>query len=474
MIRAITPFATTLLFALPASAQTYEFVPLGSLGGDTGFARAINDSGVVVGSAQIQNSALRPFLWDAQNGMRRVPDMEDDLAYVTDITEAGNLCGYIQLPGGGGTTFQAFQWSAGTATAFPMLAGDTSAVASGLNDAGKVVGSSGMAGGTSGPVQADAVVAMGTQFSVAVLDARAHAVNATGVVTGQRDIFAFVLDGATPTDLPIPPTFERCAGLAINDAGDVGGYARRSISAGSLFFLGGPAVIWESGGAVTQIQPLAGHDVSTVYGMNEAGQAVGTSYRLFGGDRRAWIYENGEALDLNTLVQLPPGARLMAAYDINESGAIVGDYLDGAGVIRPFLIEPIECPGTNFCTATANSTGSTGTLGCTGSTSLLANDFALVAEGLPASANGVFFLGTEQVQVPLGNGFRCVGGTLGRLGTVISDAGGTAALALDFNDPALAAISAGATFQFQFWHRDVPAGGAFFNLTDGLEVTFSN
>jgi hypothetical protein len=33
-------------------------------------------------------------------------------------------------------------------------------------------------------------------------------------------------------------------------------------------------------------------------------------------------------------------------------------------------------------------------------------------------------------------------------------------------------ITAGSTWNFQFWFRDPVAGGASFNLSDGLGVTF--
>ena len=37
---------------------------------------------------------------------------------------------------------------------------------------------------------------------------------------------------------------------------------------------------------------------------------------------------------------------------------------------------------------------------------------------------------------------------------------------------AMGLITAGSTWNFQAWYRDPAAGGAFFNLSDGFEVTF--
>jgi len=33
-------------------------------------------------------------------------------------------------------------------------------------------------------------------------------------------------------------------------------------------------------------------------------------------------------------------------------------------------------------------------------------------------------------------------------------------------------LTAGATWNFQGWFRDPPAGGAFFDLSDGYSITF--
>ena len=51
---------------------------------------------------------------------------------------------------------------------------------------------------------------------------------------------------------------------------------------------------------------------------------------------------------------------------------------------------------------------------------------------------------------------------------------GQASYAVDNTNPPQPSgqITAGSTWNFQFWYRDPAAGGADFNLSDGLEVTF--
>jgi hypothetical protein len=109
-----------------------------------------------------------------------------------------------------------------------------------------------------------------------------------------------------------------------------------------------------------------------------------------------------------------------------------------------------------------------------GTTSVAANDLTLQAHNLPTSQFGIFFYGANQVAVPFGNGARCVGGSLYRLTPISTGGSGEAQFALDITNPPapLGQVDPGETWNFQFWYRDPLAGGANFNLSDGLEVTF--
>ena len=129
--------------------------------------------------------------------------------------------------------------------------------------------------------------------------------------------------------------------------------------------------------------------------------------------------------------------------------------------------------GTNYCVSTLNSTGAGAVIAATGTSSVAANDVVLAAEPVPDQP-GIFFYGPTQVQQPFGNGFRCVGGTVGRLAVELGVAN-RITHALDNTQPpnASTVIAAGSTWNFQAWYRDPAAGGASFNLSDGLELTFT-
>ncbi|MFT4542236.1 MAG: photosystem II stability/assembly factor-like uncharacterized protein [Planctomycetota bacterium] len=140
-----------------------------------------------------------------------------------------------------------------------------------------------------------------------------------------------------------------------------------------------------------------------------------------------------------------------------------------------------QCPTpANFCTAAPNSVGPGATISWTGTPSLAADDFHLVANDCPANQFMIFYYGSAQIQAPFGNGWRCVGaGGVGvfRFPVIQIDGSGVADMKVDytqppaggdFNDPGV--WLPGTTWNCQGWYRDSAAGGAFFNLTDGLQV----
>ena len=135
---------------------------------------------------------------------------------------------------------------------------------------------------------------------------------------------------------------------------------------------------------------------------------------------------------------------------------------------------PDECGGgpANYCSSAANSSGSAAVISVSGSTSVAANNFTLSATTVPAKP-GLFFYGASQVDVPFGNGRLCVGAPLARLSVVFGVAG-TASFTYDLNLPpaAPAQITAGSTWNFQYWFRDTGVGVGF-DTSDAVSVPFT-
>lgn len=99
-------------------------------------------------------------------------------------------------------------------------------------------------------------------------------------------------------------------------------------------------------------------------------------------------------------------------------------------------------------------------------------DLVLHASNVPAGSFGLYFYGSAAVApVSIGNGFRCVGGTLLRLPVVQSQVGQpTVSFPVDYLAPQSVAgpIAPGSTWSFQFLFR----AGATFDLSDAISVHF--
>jgi Tol biopolymer transport system component len=125
----------------------------------------------------------------------------------------------------------------------------------------------------------------------------------------------------------------------------------------------------------------------------------------------------------------------------------------------------------------ANSTGSGARLWGSGSASVSADSLRFLAAQLVPSQPALLFAGLNAVNngdgLQFGDGLRCAGGSVVRLGTQTADATGQAEWG-----PGLGAMGGwlpGDVRRFQVWYRDPsPPGpcGSGFNLTNGVEILF--
>jgi hypothetical protein len=134
-----------------------------------------------------------------------------------------------------------------------------------------------------------------------------------------------------------------------------------------------------------------------------------------------------------------------------------------------------------FCAGAPNSHNALGAqLAATGHSSLSTDDLVLAASGLPPSTVGLFFQGTTSTfgGSVFGDGVRCVGGTIVRLGVKTASAG-------QMQYPAVGDVpisvrglvpASGGYRTYQVWYRD-PAPGfgspAGFNLTGAVATVWT-
>src|SRR5690606_37408831 len=123
----------------------------------------------------------------------------------------------------------------------------------------------------------------------------------------------------TMHDLGTLPGSTTSYAVAINNAGQVVGYARFAIDKAHAFLYD------LADGTMHDLGTLPGRDESFATGINDAGRIVGYS-RVADGSFHAFVYDGGTMYDLNDLIDpddlLHGSVVLEQAWDINERGDI--------------------------------------------------------------------------------------------------------------------------------------------------------
>ncbi|MFT7485231.1 MAG: hypothetical protein ACI9F9_001078 [Candidatus Paceibacteria bacterium] len=169
------------------------------------------------------------------------------------------------------------------------------------------------------------------------------------------------------------------------------------------------------------------------------------------GTLRITISVNSGDLSLNG-IQIEPSGNPGLAYCFG----------DGSGA---------ACPCAAFGAAGAGcltTVGTGATLTGTGNPDVGSDSFALTVTGGPANKPGLFFQGSNMVNVPAGDGILCSNATL-RYGVQSLDANGMVTQSgFGLN------AAPGQTLNYQYWFRDPanPCTGSGFNFTGGWVTTW--
>jgi len=124
----------------------------------------------------------------------------------------------------------------------------------------------------------------------------------------------------------------------------------------------------------------------------------------------------------------------------------------------------------------ANSLNASGALlDATGAASLANDTLVLAGSGMPNSS-ALYFQGTTQVATAFGDGLRCAGGSVVRLGTKLNAAGASQYPAA--GDPTVSVrglvTSSGSLRTYQCWYRNAASfcTPSTFNLSNGVAITW--
>ena len=293
-------------------------IDLGTLGGPNSSASfPLNARGQVTGGSEISTPdpngesfcasylgfptdhlICLPFIWE--NGvMTALPTLGGNNGNANQINNRGQIVGNTE-----NTTFdptclaleqKPVVWRKGKIEReLPIPSGDTDGLATGINNLGEVVGTSGSC----------------TNINLHGLLWR------NGTFTDLGSL------GGSLFTLP----------QIINNRSQVVGYS--NLPGDTIFH----AFLWQTG-VMTDLGTLAGDSFSAAFSINEKGQVVGESCDI-SFNCRAVLWQNGGITDLNTLIPPDSPLYLLTAFANNSRGQIEGIALTSTGELHDFLATP--------------------------------------------------------------------------------------------------------------------------------------
>jgi probable HAF family extracellular repeat protein len=311
-----------ILFFTAVPAKTAEIFDLGTLGGTSSRATAVNDAGQVVGFSGVPDSfAAHGFLYSSghMKDLGTIGGGAASAAYA--INNSGEVVGQTDISSIPGYT-GAFSFTSrqGMTQLGSLSSTSTNGVATGINDSGQIVGSA--------PNQQGATHAFLYTRGVGLMDlgtlngitSTAAAINNKGQVVGTSGHAFVYTPGLGMVDLgTLGGDFSYA--YAINNAGEIVG---ESFTPGYAAF---DAFLYTPGAGMTDIGPFQANAI------NDAGEIVGLELGT-----GAVLYANGVVSDLNSLLPTDSGWHLDSATGINNKGEIVG-FGEIGGETHAFLMD---------------------------------------------------------------------------------------------------------------------------------------
>ncbi|ABB75938.1 PEP-CTERM sorting domain-containing protein [Nitrosospira multiformis] len=290
---------------------------------------AINNSGQVAGFSDSIRDRLQfeshAFITGPDGmGMRSLGTLAGNhpaaSSSASGVNEAGQVVGGSVV----GASYHAFITGPGGIGMRDLgTLGGTNSRASGINEAGQVVGGSVVGASYHAFITGPGGIGMRDLGTLGGTNSRASGINEAGQVIGnsltaQNVWHAFITgpDGTGMKDLGTLGGTSSSA-VGISDIGQVAGNADTAGGASHAFVTGADGI------GMRDLGTLGGTS-SEAYGINEAGQVIGGSLTAENVWRAFITGPEGEGMtDLNSLVDMPTGEVLLQATAINNAGQVL-------------------------------------------------------------------------------------------------------------------------------------------------------
>jgi len=340
---ALWTFVAAGLCALQAGAVTYHLTDIGTLGGNSSYAEAINSSGQVAGySFATSPSTAHAFLY-ASGTLTDVGQPYGGDTEAFNINNAGQIVG--EGASASGVIEHGYIYTAGTFTdllPFGIYRADS-------------INSSGQVAGTTTNIQA-VIYANGSVTQLGTLGgstSTAHAINDSGNVVGEADTGSVDIFGT-----PVSHAFLYSNGV-MKDLGSLGGTycSAGAISPDASVITGtGWTVPYQPGGPNTHHAFVYTNsimrDLGTFGGANSGGGGVNSRGQFVGyaetagGAAHAFLYQNNAMIDLNNLIDSSGiGWTISIGSGINDNGWVAAWAVNPSGHTHGVLLTPTPEPG---------------------------------------------------------------------------------------------------------------------------------
>ncbi|MFT5051963.1 MAG: hypothetical protein ACI8QZ_003394 [Chlamydiales bacterium] len=199
-----------------------------------------------------------------------------------------------------------------------------------------------------------------------------------------------------------------------------------------------------------------------------AASATGAAYRFISSDMIDWVEQerlvpfDGTDGDAFGVVAIRGHTIVVGSHSDSDADAEAGSA---------YIFERPRNVGQVYCMSNPNSTGNVAMLSLEGSGIVGDADLLLRTVNMPGGASGLYFFGPNQIQLPFGEGIRCVGGIFRRMNPPVhANGSGVATRNFNWTAPYATSITVGATQNFQLWYRNAAGGPNGFNMSTAVEV----